>query len=83
VSTAHRSTNRRFGPHPRRKLTPEQVSAILASVETGPVLAARYGVSHVTIWNVRKRINYREVPSEREDVPRPLKPQPAETPHYD
>jgi hypothetical protein len=64
VSDAFRKTDRRVGPHPRRKLIADQVAEIRRSGEPGPVLAARYGVSHVTIWKIRHRISYRDLPGE-------------------
>lgn len=48
---------RRKIPDPRHshKLTIESVREILASSESGPSLARRYGVSHQVIYAIRKR----------------------------
>lgn len=44
----------------RRKLTPEQVAYIKASSESNRVLAAKLGVSTMTVQNVRKGKTYKE-----------------------
>ena len=49
------------GSKATRKLTCDQAREILASDETGRVLAERYGVSESTIFAIRKGIRYKEV----------------------
>lgn len=47
--------------NPMRKLTVDQVHAIRASFEDRAALAAHYGVSKTTIWNIQKRITWHNV----------------------
>lgn len=48
-----RSVVRRGEEHHNAKLTADQVSQILASSESRFVIAERYGVSPITIWEIR------------------------------
>ena len=53
--------SRRFGPHPGRKLTAEQVRDIRAATGRLRDIAARHGISSRAVWAVKRRLHYREV----------------------
>jgi hypothetical protein len=46
------------------KLTPDQVHLIRTSMETGKILAERFGVCQRTIWAVRSRRTWHQLKSE-------------------
>jgi len=52
---------RKFPPHPKRKLTAEDVIAIRASTESLNVLAHRYKIWKRAIHNIKKGVTYRDV----------------------
>jgi hypothetical protein len=48
--------------HPQARISENDVRAIRASTELGVVLAARFGLSNVTISRIRRRVIWRHVP---------------------
>lgn len=53
--------SRKFPPHPKRKLTAEQVIEIRSSKESLNVLSRRFGLWKRAIHNIKKGVTYREV----------------------
>ena len=53
--------SRRFGPHPGRKLTAEQVRDIRTAASKHRDIAAKHGISSRAVWAVKRRLHYREV----------------------
>lgn len=53
--------DRKFPPHPKRKLTADEVLAIRASGESLDALSRRFGLWKRAIHNIKKGVTYRDV----------------------
>lgn len=57
-------------PSHNRKLTADQVREIRASTKTNIELASIYGIGHVSIWRIKRRESYKDIPDIPQESPK-------------